>query len=146
MNQSATTVEIAATIQPSLNRWNTMGKCLLLALLAFASTAMAEPKVIEETDDMTVYRDGDQIIVLADTDWPGTELPPFSFERAKQPTFIVRISDKVSRRAGTKFYLSNVRLIDGELLCEKVARRPATEFRSHVAAQIAAGRCRSSFL
>ena len=120
-----------------------MGKWLLLALLA--STASAEPVVIEETADMTVYREGDLIIVLADTDWPGTELPAFSFERAKQPTYLVRISDKVSRRAGTKFYLSNVRLIDGELVCEKVARRPAPELRAHVAAQIAAGRCRSSF-
>lgn len=121
-------------------------KALALVLLTVGNSALAELTIIEETDDLTVYRDGDQIIVLADTDWPGTELPPFSFERAKQPTFIVRISDKVSRRAGTKFYLSNVRLIDGELLCEKVARRPAAEFRLHVAAQIAAGRCRSSFL
>ena len=110
-------------------------------LLVVALPAAGEFTVIEETDTMTVYRDGDHVIVLADVVSLIRELSKLAMSRSNEAPFLNNVKDKASSRAGTPLYLSRIRLLNGELVCEKIAARPALEFRAYVVAQIAASPC-----
>lgn len=112
-------------------------------LLSVALPTAGEFAVVEETDTMTVYREGDQVIVLADAVLTQRVIFELAMSRSHEVAFPNRVRDKASRRAGTKFYLARIRLLDGDLICEKIAVRPAPEIREHVVAQIAARPCRT---
>ena len=112
----------------------------MLLLLAVALPAAAEFAVVEETETMTVYREGDQLIVLTD----GTrtlQLMKVTLSRAPDAPWITYIWDKEARRLGVKAYYRRTRLLDGELICEKVAIRPPPEHHQYVLKLIAAGPC-----
>lgn len=95
---------------------------------------------------MTVYREGDHVIVLLDTKRQLRDLNRLAKSRSGDFPSLNYIKDEVSRRAGTNFYLARVRLLDGELVCEKIASRPAPEIRAHVLAQVASRPCQTGVL
>lgn len=121
-------------------------KVPLLVLTLFAAfPATADFAVVEDTQEMTVYRDGDHVIVLVGTDRP-LKLQGFAMARSPEVPWPTPIWDKESRRAGVKTFLSRMRILDGELVCEKFAVRPDPEFRDYVVAQIAMRPCRTGLL
>ncbi len=116
-----------------------------LALLAIALPAAAEFVVVEESESMTVYREGDQVIALLDDARAG-QVIDFMNARASEPPIGTPVRDKAARGAGVKAYFSRNRLIDGKLGCEKVAARPAPEHRQYVLGVLAALPCRTGLL
>ena len=100
-----------------------MGKCMVLALLAFASTTAAEPALIEETDAATIYRDGAQIVVLVEGNYG--DMFDFAMRRAlERLRYPKRMTNKEARSAGVKMYQTRIRPIGDDLACEKFALRP----------------------
>lgn len=118
-----------------------MRKYLPLALL-FALPAAAEFSIVEEhpADEnpaYTVYRDGNQIIVLVDSDarthWQRIA-KAISPERAANKNFRSQLSGKDMYY----FYLVRTRLLDGEPICEKFFERYEDEERRQMMVQILA--------
>lgn len=113
-----------------------------LFLTLVAMPAAAEFAVVEDTDTYTAYREGDQVIVLLDNAKFGKAVE-FMNSRARETPTWTAIRDKTARKADVKNYWSRMRLLDGELVCEKVATRPAPELRQYVLGVIAALPCRT---
>lgn len=117
----------------------------LLLLLAAAMPAVAEFAVVEETATTTVYREGNQIIVLVDGgkrgDWRKVA-EARSPERAVQSSFRSQISGKDM----FYFYLVRTRLLDGEPICEKFFQRyPEEERRKQMVQILSLAPCGQNF-
>jgi len=117
-----------------------MRKCLTVALLVVALPAAAEFSIVEEkpaaeTPAYTVYRDGNQIIVLTDSkkrgDWRKVA-EARSPERAANATFRSQLSGKDM----FYMYVARTRMLDGEPVCEKFFQRPADEAERKLIVQI----------
>ena len=84
-----------------------VGKLIVLAVLAFAAPpAIAEMTVVEETDSLTVVREGDLVLAAPDP------------EKSRMA--------RLSREADVRFYMVRIRLLEGDLVCEHSGRPLAT--------------------
>src|SRR3990167_7900824 len=77
-------------------------------LLVVALPATGEFAVVEETETMTVYREGDHVIVLVDASG-GLDVFGIMMGRAPEPPVSTPIRDKESRDAGVRTYWSRIR-------------------------------------
>lgn len=107
-----------------------MRVCLPLVVVAGAmicDVAVAEPTIIEDTDAVTVFRERDQVVVLA-ADGKLGQLVNLSQERAPRDLPKVlgphRIDAPELRDLGAKVYITRIRQLDNELVCEKLTARP----------------------
>jgi len=116
---------------------------LLVTLVALP--AAAEFTITEETETMTVYREGDQVIVLLDDARSG-QVIKFMRDRAPEQPVGTVVRDDAAKEAGVKNYWSRFRVLDGEVVCEKVTARPAPELRPYILGVLAALPCRTGLL
>lgn len=110
---------------------------VLLVLTVFALPASAEFAVVEETEAMTVYRDGNQVIVLAEGKSKG-DMRDAAKARGPERAVSSSFRSQLSGKDRYYFYLVRTRFLDGEAVCEKFYVRPADEAERNVVLQIMA--------
>jgi hypothetical protein len=94
---------------------------LLLALVG--RIAVADPELVEESPEATVYRDGDQVFVFADKRMGQLYNYATNLDLTIPKLFNVRETSELGV-AGIPWFWRRLRIIDGKLTCERFSRRP----------------------
>lgn len=120
-----------------------MRKTAAAIVMLVVGAAGAQLPIVEETGTMTVYRYGATVIVLLDTRRPRTDLWRLAFDRSPEVPKTVTVHDDAANDAGVRWYFVRLRLLDGDIVCEKFAPRPSgAANRTAVLSAVAAGACR----